>query len=296
MPTQSRVSANGIEHHVLTWQPEDSSSAPSDLIVLCHGFLDVAWSYRWVAERLCAMGHYVVAFDWRGHGDSSWVGVGGYYHFPDYVLDLHLLLPKLAAPGARIHLVGHSMGGTACTLYCGTETEAIATLTLIEGVGPLAHPVELAPARFEGFLRTTAAFADVPPEARTAGKPMKDLSAVLGRLRVQNPTLSDERGLWLAERSARQTADGWVWKFDPLHRSRSPFPFLAEMFMSFLDRVTLPVLFLCSDNGFRPPDEAARLARIAQLERRQFNGFGHNLHWFAPEQVADAIARHVTKT
>lgn len=289
-PTTSRIWANGIEHHVLRWQP---TTVTQDVVVLCHGFLDVAWSYAWVAQRLVASGYHVIAFDWRGHGDSSWVGSGGYYHFPDYVLDLHRLLQKLVPAGARVHLVGHSMGGTACTLYCGTEAAAITTLTLIEGIGPIAHPVELAPARFEGFLRTTQPFIDVHPNDRRLGRTMEDLPAVLARLRIQNPALDEARGLWLAEKSARPTKDGWVWKFDPLHRTRSPFPFLAEMFAQFLGRLELPVLFISSDNGFHPPDEEARLSCVRNLRRLQFKGLGHNLHWFAPEEVGAAIAQHI---
>lgn len=291
-PEVLRIEANGIEHNVLSWRPSQPSR---DTVVLCHGFLDTAWSYAWVAQELVARGYQVAAFDWRGHGDSSWVGRGGYYHFPDYVLDLHRLLPKLATQDQRVHLVGHSMGGTACTLYCGTETERVASLTLIEGIGPLAHPVEMAPARFEGFLRTTQPFAEVAPEARQLGRTMNGLEDVLARLRVQNPALDETRGLWLAERSTRQTPEGRVWKFDPLHRTRSPFPFLAEMFASFVERIQVPVLFLSSDDGFHPPDENERLSRLANLERLAFSGLGHNLHWFAPREVATAVGAHVAQ-
>src|SRR5258706_3132064 len=74
------VHANGLEHHVLEW---NMGGAPT--IVCCHGFLDLGWSFVWLAEELAAAGFRVVAFDWRGHGESEHVGRGGYYHFADYI-------------------------------------------------------------------------------------------------------------------------------------------------------------------------------------------------------------------
>ena len=46
--------------------------------MLVHGFLDLAHGWREVGDRLAARAH-VVAVDLRGHGDSDWIGPGGYY-------------------------------------------------------------------------------------------------------------------------------------------------------------------------------------------------------------------------
>ena len=55
------VRANGLAHHVLSWEAEGPT------VLLAHGFLDLGWSWRWVAERLQAAGYRCVAWDWRGH-------------------------------------------------------------------------------------------------------------------------------------------------------------------------------------------------------------------------------------
>ena len=82
-PRERFVPANGLRHHVVEWGEPD---APT--VLLAHGFLDLAWSFRDVAQRLAERGFRCVAWDWRGHGESEHIGAGGYYHFADYVLDL----------------------------------------------------------------------------------------------------------------------------------------------------------------------------------------------------------------
>ena len=113
-PVERFVRANGLRHHTLSWNDDAEVT-----VVLCHGFLDHAWSFHHVAQSLAEAGLRAVAFSWRGHGETEHVGAGGYYHFPDYVLDLHELMPMLAS--GDVHLVGHSMGGTAASLYAATH-------------------------------------------------------------------------------------------------------------------------------------------------------------------------------
>ncbi len=277
-PVESRVVANGIEHHVIAWEGGDRGT-----IVLCHGFLDIAWSWDAVARRLAAAGFRAVAFDWRGHGESGWVGAGGYYHFPDYVLDLDELLPRLAT--GRVHLVGHSMGGTACSMYAGTTTERLRTLTLIEGIGPVGHGPELVPDRFGAFLRTVRGVRDEPARV------LRDLDEAVARMRVQNPELGDELGRFLAARSTRPApgGHGLVFGFDPLHRTRSPMPFSVEAYGAFLRRIDVPVLVVGASRGFRVPDEAERVALLRDGRTVEVEGVGHMVHWFAPDALAAAL-------
>ncbi|HSN81295.1 MAG TPA: alpha/beta fold hydrolase, partial [Polyangiales bacterium] len=63
--SEQMLSANGLRHHVVRW-----GDRPVD-VVLCHGFLDIAWSFDAVARVLVEAGHGVASFDWRGHGHSQ---------------------------------------------------------------------------------------------------------------------------------------------------------------------------------------------------------------------------------
>ena len=92
-PRHRSVDSLGLPIHCLEWGDPDGEP-----FVLVHGFLDHAYSWKpFVAElqRRNRRPLWIVAPDCRGHGDSGWVGAGGYYHFPDYVLDLDCVIQAL---------------------------------------------------------------------------------------------------------------------------------------------------------------------------------------------------------
>ena len=70
--------------------------AAGNLCMLVHGWLDHRGSFDSLAPLLPGR---TVAYDQRGHGDSSWAGAGGFYHFVDYVADLDGLVGAIAPEG-----------------------------------------------------------------------------------------------------------------------------------------------------------------------------------------------------
>jgi pimeloyl-ACP methyl ester carboxylesterase len=64
MPAERMLSVNGIELHLL-----EEGEGP--LVVLCHGFPELAWSWRHQIPALAAAGYRVIAPDMRGFGASS---------------------------------------------------------------------------------------------------------------------------------------------------------------------------------------------------------------------------------
>jgi pimeloyl-ACP methyl ester carboxylesterase len=276
-PIERRIVANGLSHHVLIW-----NEAGSPTVLSCHGFLDIAWSFHWMAQPLAQAGLRVVAFDWRGHGETDHIGAGGYYHFPDYVLDLHELVPIVAPAG--MHLVGHSMGGTAAVYYAGTHP--VRTLTLIEGLGPPAQ-TSTAQNKMSGWLDS------VDRARKRQARPMRDLDDAIERMRVQNPHLPNERARFLAEKSTIATPDGLAWRFDKLHRTLSPSLFNADAFMSFLASIDAPTLIVSGEQGFRTADHTARAAVLKSARELVISGVGHTLHQLVPDELARAILEHV---
>ena len=101
MPCRSRRVAlpSGLTCHLLEWGGEEA--ALDHTVLLLHGFLENAWAWEETVESGLAGRFHVLALDFRGHGDSDRVGTGGEYHLPDYVADLHELIPRVARAPCR---------------------------------------------------------------------------------------------------------------------------------------------------------------------------------------------------
>lgn len=269
------LTANRLRHHLLEWGSGDR------VVVLLHGFLEHAHVWELVAPRLAAAGLHVYALDWRGHGDSEWIGAGGYYHFADYVADLDGIVEQL---GGRAALVAHSMGGNAALLYAGTAPARVTRVVSVEGVGPADCVVEEAPERYAHWL------ADVA-RATSRRRGVFTLAAALARLAERYPRMSAEALALLAEHGTRAEGDGRVWKFDPLHQTRSPQPFYVAQARAFWQRVACPVLYVEGDESvLRLPDDelAARLTAL-RATRAVIRGSAHHPHLEQPAQLAEVL-------
>ena len=269
------LTANRLRHHLLEWGDGDR------VVLLLHGFLEHAHVWELIGPRLAAAGWHVYALDWRGHGDSAWVGAGGYYHFADYVADLDGIVRGL---GGRAALVAHSMGGNAAVLYAGTAPSRVTRLVSIEGLGPADCGVDEAPERYAHWI------ADLE---RTAVRPRATftLAAALERLRERYPRMSQPALALLAEHGTRAEGTGRAWKFDPLHQTRSPQPFYVAQARAFWARVACPVLYVEGDESFlRLPDDAlaARLSAL-RATRAVIRGSAHHPHLEQPEQLARVL-------
>lgn len=252
---------------------------PDPVVVVLHGFLEQAAAWDRVARQL---GRRVVAPDHRGHGRSDHVGAGGFYHFWDYAADLDALVDHLGGP---IDLVGHSMGGTLAALYAGARPERVRRLVLVEGLGP-PDTTDLAVDRAREFLDHRRS----PP----AHRPMADLFEGVRRVRTFNPRLSEDEAARLVALTTRPVDEGLAWSWDPLHRSRSPAPFQADLFRRFLERIEAPTLLV--DGGasvFVIPDREQRQAALRDARREVIAQAGHLVHHDAPDDLARVIRAHL---
>jgi pimeloyl-ACP methyl ester carboxylesterase len=272
--------ATGLTYNVLEW---DGPPAVTDLtFVLVHGFTDLGYAWHDVAERLAGHGH-VIAPDLRGHGDSDWVGSGGYYYFMDYLADLDDVISKLAR--RRVVLVGHSMGGSVSAYYTGMRPERVAALALLEGLGPPDM------ADLDGPLRT-AMWIDTWRIARSKATPMPSIDEAVRRLRKHDDRLDEALARRLAEVGTRATERGVVWKHDPLHLTFGPYAFRLEVAMRYWQRITCPVLIVDgADSRLNLPvdERARRRAQFANHRHVVVDDAGHAIPRHQPARVAELI-------
>ena len=138
MPSSRTISANGIEIFLL-----EQGEGP--LVVLCHGWPELSYSWRHQIPAIAAAGFHVVAPDMRGFGRTTApLDVGAYSIF-DHVGDMVGLLAALGEKQAVI--VGHDWGA----------------------------PVAWHAAMFRPDIFTAVAGLSVPPPFRGRGRPLDTL-------------------------------------------------------------------------------------------------------------------------
>jgi pimeloyl-ACP methyl ester carboxylesterase len=282
-PSHKFVDVQGLAIHCLEW-----GRPTGEPLILVHGFLDQAGSWRnfvrFLQDKL-GQPLWIVAPDCRGHGDSGWVGAGGYYHFPDYVLDLDCVIRSLGA--RQFKLIGHSMGGTISLLYSGTFPERVQKLVLIEGIGPAGMNFSDAPARMEKWI------SEVHERGRKHFREYKSAGAGAKQLQQTNPHLRGELAMELALSGMKQNENGkWVWKFDPLHRTPSPQPFYSAQAIEFLRRIECPVLIVDGRQTHHSPrpESRQRLEVVRNKRFAEIDNAGHMVHQENPERLAELVA------
>jgi pimeloyl-ACP methyl ester carboxylesterase len=282
-PRDQFVDAQGLPIHYLEWGERGRQP-----LILVHGYLDLAYSWNRFA---CALQQrqseplWIIAPDCRGHGDSGWVGAGGYYHFPDYVFDLDSVVRALGL--TRFGLVGHSMGGTISFLYAGTFPERIVNLVLIEGVGPPGMDFADAPAKMARWIE------DVHERGRRHFREYTSIDAGADQLRQTNPRLKKTLAVELARHAMKRQQNGkWIWKFDPLHRTTAPQPFYTEQALEFFRRIACPVLIVegAESHQTRRSDKQPRYDAIRDCRRAPIAAAGHMVHHDQPDRLAEVVS------
>jgi predicted alpha/beta hydrolase len=150
--------------------------APRGVAVLAHALMARRTEFYRNQESsfatfLVASGWRVVAFDFRGHGDSGPAArQGGAYGYDDFVArDLAAVCAfarEQAGGGEPLVVVGHSMGGHAAFVAQGTGAIAVDALVGIGGAPPFLRDHEPSRAR---WLLKRAAFASMLAAARRVG-------------------------------------------------------------------------------------------------------------------------------
>lgn len=125
-PTERLVDTNGV-----TLRVTEAGEPGNPVVVLAHGFPELAYSWRHQIPALAAAGYHVLAPDQRGYGGSSRPEAIEDYNIAELTADIAGLLDDVGAESAV--LVGHDWGSPVVTnfpLYHPSRVRAVAALSV----------------------------------------------------------------------------------------------------------------------------------------------------------------------
>lgn len=270
----------GLEHATLAARCWGDPSRPP--LIALHGWLDNAASFDALAPLLADLWH-VVALDLRGHGRSSHIAHGAWYHYVDYFDDIRGVLDHFG--WVRADFLGHSLGGTLASLFAAACPERVGELLLIEALGPLTSTLEDALPQLRRALDQHAAFA-----ARRPLRVFAHLSEAVAA-RVQVNDLSESAARILVERGVRAVAGGFVWSSDPRLTLASPQRYSEAQVLAMLGGIVARSVLVLADPATTYLPRAmmdARAAQVAGMRVVRLRG-NHHLHLENSQPVADVF-------
>ena len=101
----------------------------------------------------------------------------------------------------------------------------------------------------------------------------------------------------IAEWSTQELTVGFQWKYDPLHRTRSPAPVTEAVAIHLWRNIDVPVMWI---GGAQSPWQGDRLekwlAHRPNLRRQLLPDVGHMIHYENPGALANAIRAFLANT
>ena len=272
MGPMPRADSNGIELEYETFG--ERGGAPL-LLIGGLGTQMISWDEEF-CELLAGRGFWVIRYDNRDAGLSTWMDGGGEYGLDDMAGDSAGLLDALGVRAA--HVVGASMGGFIAQLVALNHPDRVLTLTSImsgpngeDQVQPTAEAtaVLLAPAP---NTREERIALGVWAKQKLLG-PADPFDAEYERRRV---TLAVDRAYHPA---------GFVRQLQAITAAPSRLPRLGS--------IGIPVLVIHGDADILVPVENGRrvAAAIPGSRLLEIEGMGHDLPRRVWRQVVDAIAQ-----
>ncbi|WP_419421135.1 alpha/beta fold hydrolase [Legionella sp. D16C41] len=250
-------------------------------LLAIHGWLDNANSFLPLAPYL-EHDFYVIAIDLPGHGLSSPLSEGSYYHFIDGLFTLMNIIDALHIK--KIHLLGHSLGACLASLLAGIAPLHIASVALIEGLGPFSRSEETCREQLSNYINK---ISEKGPRKLKYYSSL-DLAA---EARAAQGFLSFEFVKLLCERGVSEVNGQFYWHHDRRLVYPSPLRLTETQILSCLQGITAPISLILAKQGslFNENDIKHRIAAVKNLQIFSVDG-GHHLHMEKPDEVAKHLA------
>lgn len=305
LPPWRELRTNGIRMAAMVGMQEGEERP---VVVLLHGFPELAYSWRHQIRALLAAGFDVIAPDLRGYGRTGPQGSVEDYRMANLAMDVVGLLDALKIPRAAI--VGHDFGGALAWTLARDHASRVLGVAALNTPYTRRGPSDLLETvlRTRGPLHYMVTFqragvgeellgADVPGTFRGLMRRPKirleDLQRLPQRLRALPATLfvgePDVMGEPLLDSSE---LDMFVRAFQ-----RTGFTGALNWYRNLArnwldtagtpDLVLVPALMVCAaDDYFLPPATTKGMeAMVPDLERHLLHGCGHWTQQERPEEV-----------
>jgi pimeloyl-ACP methyl ester carboxylesterase len=270
------------------------------LVVLAHGFPDIALTWRLQVPALVAAGYRVVAPDMRGYGASSRPEPVEAYRSDVLGDDLAALLDHEGVE--RAHFVGHDWGASTVWPLGLTHPDRVLSLTGLSV--PYAPPSPAPPTEIfrrrlgEDFYMLRFHRDDVIPvlERDVA----RTLALVLnGRIDDPGPDVTVDRPTWLPEDVFKEyvaafTRTGFAAALRYYRNLDANWRLATERVATLIEA---PSLFVTGSHDpvtlFMPAEDTADFFRA--LEQHVVDDAGHWVHQEEPDQVNTLLLDHLLR-
>lgn len=251
-------------------------------VVLLHGGGQTRHAWKGTGRRLGEQGYRVLAYDARGHGDSTWAPDGDYSEAA-LVADLVSVIQFVNSPKPPA-LIGASMGGLTALAATGGYGVPASALALVD----VAPRVETAGVRrVVEFMRSGEEGFDS----------LDEMAAVIAAYQPHRERPATSHGV---AKNARLGDDGrYRWHWDPALVSTSDPHGNRQRFESYARAVTVPALLVRGGLSDVVSEAGARelSAAMPHLEVAEVSGASHMIagddNGMFVEHVTRFLARHI---
>ena len=241
------------------------------LVVLSHGVGQTRHSWKNTGQRLGGAGYYVVAYDARGHGDSSWCPHGDYGRTA-MIRDLQMILQQLGRDDPL--LVGASMGGATSLVALGEGYIQARALVLVD-IAP--HTEAKGIGKIDNFLNENLKGFDS----------LEEVADAIQRYRPQRRRSGNLAGL---AKNVRLGEDGrYYWHWDPRLAGRVRDS--GERRVAAAEKISLPTLLVRGERSDVVSEESVQkfLALHPGAEHIDVSGARHMITGDKNDVFGDAL-------
>ncbi|MCM8537594.1 MAG: alpha/beta hydrolase [Lentisphaeraceae bacterium] len=259
---------------------QGDESLPS--IVALHGWLDNSASFEPMAPLLP---HTTYALDLPGHGHSTHLPDGNWYHFIDYVEKTREIIKGLSIDS--FILIGHSMGAAVAIILASTFPESVRQLIMIDGIGPLVTLPKETPKTLRQAILSREHLSNKKKRYFQSIDQAAELRKSVGGLSLKAATT-------LVKQQLKHDENGYSWTYDSKLSHKSSLRMTPDQLRAFYAELSCPTLLIKATNGILKNSSYKNyIEDLECIEEIELTG-EHHLHMDHAELISDCAVNFLS--